>query len=165
MADLHVLQEVPTEVMPGAEGSQFNPASQVVPGNKSMLSSGIEIRSPMQFANPGSVMYINASKVPAQSTKFQFSESTGVLTVSGMKVAEGTNARMGTATLVAGTKVVTTSAVTANSRIFLTIQSLGTVAVPKAIGVTARTAGTSFTITSADGTDTSVIAWEIKEPA
>ena len=165
MADLHVLQEVPTEVMPGAEGSQFNPASQVVPGNKSMLSSGIEIRSPMQFANPGSVMYINASKVPAQSTKFQFSESTGVLTVSGMKVAEGTNARMGTATLVAGTKVVTTSAVTANSRIFLTIQSLGTVAVPKAIGITARTAGTSFTITSADGTDTSVIAWEIKEPA
>lgn len=81
----------------------------------------------------------------------------------GLKIKEGSNAKMGTATLVAGTATVSTTAVTANSRIQLTIQSLGTVSAPKAIGVTARTAGTSFTITSADATDTSVIAWLLVE--
>jgi hypothetical protein len=75
---------------------------------------------------------------------------------NGLYLSEGTNATMGVATLVAGSKVV--------SRIFTSIQSLGTVTVPKAIGVTARTAATSFTLTSADATDTSVIAWHIIEP-
>jgi hypothetical protein len=83
----------------------------------------------------------------------------------GLYLKEGTNATMGTATLVTGVKVVNTTKVTANSRIFLTTQSLGTVAAPKAVAVTARTAGTSFTITSADATDTSVIAWMIVEPS
>lgn len=83
----------------------------------------------------------------------------------GLQVKEGSNARMGTATLVAGTVTVNNTSVTANTRIFLTIQSLGTVAVAKAIAVTARTASTSFTITSADATDTSVIAWLLIEPA
>lgn len=83
----------------------------------------------------------------------------------GLKIKEGSNATMGTATLVAGTVTVNTTSVTASSRIFLTIQSLGTVAVPQAIGVTSVTASTSFTITSADITDTSVIAWHIIEPS
>ncbi len=80
-------------------------------------------------------------------------------------VNTGTDARMGRATLVAGEKVVTTSAVTANSNILVTVQSLGTVTAPEAVAVTARTAGTSFTITSADNTDTSVVAWLIVDPA
>jgi hypothetical protein len=84
---------------------------------------------------------------------------------NGMYIAEGANATMGVATLVAGSKVVSTTKVTANSRIFTSIQSLGTVTVPKGIGVTARTAGTSFTLTSSDNTDTSVLAWMIVEPA
>ena len=83
----------------------------------------------------------------------------------GIIIAEGSDASLGTATLSGGTVTVNTTKVTANSRIFLTVQSLGTVAVPKAIGVTARTASTSFTITSADATDTSVVAWIIVEPA
>lgn len=83
---------------------------------------------------------------------------------NGVQVTEGTNAKQGTATLVAGTKVVANTAVTANSRIFLTVQSLGTVTSPHALAVTARTAGTSFTITSADNTDTSTVAYEIFEP-
>ena len=65
----------------------------------------------------------------------------------------------GTATLVGGTVTVSTSDVTSTSRIFLTIQSLGTVTVPKSIAVTSRVNNTSFTITSEDNTDTSVIAW------
>lgn len=70
----------------------------------------------------------------------------------------------GTAVLVGGTVTVSTAAVTANSRILLTVQALGTVTVPKAVGATARTAATSFTITSADATDTSTIAWALIEP-
>lgn len=82
----------------------------------------------------------------------------------GYRTKEGSNAKQGTATLAAGTVTVANTSVTATSRIFLTAQSLGTVAVPQAIAVTARTAGTSFTITSAGVTDTSVIAYEIFEP-
>ena len=70
----------------------------------------------------------------------------------------------GTATLVAGTVTVSTAAVTTTTRIFLTTQSLGTVTVPKSIAVTSRVNGTSFTITSEDNTDTSVIAWMFIQP-
>lgn len=72
--------------------------------------------------------------------------------------------RLGRATLVTGTKVVNDTTVTAASNIMLTVQSLGTVTAPKAVAVTARTPGTSFTITSADNTDTSVVAYSITEP-
>ena len=83
---------------------------------------------------------------------------------SGLRVAEGSNAKQGVATLAAGTVTVADTSVTANSRIQLTGQSLGTVAVFSAYGVSARVAGTSFTILASQGTDTSVIAYEIFEP-
>lgn len=84
---------------------------------------------------------------------------------NGLYVKEGSNATMGTATLVGGTATVSTTKVTANSRIFLTAQSLGTVAVPSGYGVSARVAATSFTILASAPTDTSIIAWVILEPA
>lgn len=78
-------------------------------------------------------------------------------------VKEGTNAKMGVSTLVAGTVTVSTTAVTANSRIMLTPQnSSGTAG---SVYVSARTAGTSFVITSTSGTDTRQVAWLIIEPA
>ena len=83
----------------------------------------------------------------------------------GLQVKEGSNAKQGVATLVGGTVVVANTSVTANSRIFLTVQSLGTVAVPSGYCVSARTPGTSFTILASAVTDTSVVAWEIFEPA
>lgn len=83
----------------------------------------------------------------------------------GIRLKEGSNARMGVSTLVAGTVTVSNTSVTANTRILLTVQSLGTVAVPQAVYPSARVPGTSFTITSADATDTSVVLWELKEPA
>lgn len=93
---------------------------------------------------------------------------TGQLSVEtigkGLSIKEGVNAKMGTATFVAGTVTVSTTAVASNSRIFLTVQQLGTVTSPKAIAVTARVAGTSFTITSSDNTDTSTVAWMIVDP-
>ena len=84
---------------------------------------------------------------------------------NGIYVAEGTNATMGIATLVAGTVTVNTTKVTANSRIFLTRQTTaGTLGA--SVDVTARTAGTSFTITSNGSIlDTSTVAWIIFEPA
>jgi len=80
----------------------------------------------------------------------------------GLQVKEGTNAKQGAATLVAGTKTVANTSVTANSRIFLTNNaSSGT---PGFLYISARVAGTSFTITSSSNTDTSTIAYEIFEP-
>jgi hypothetical protein len=81
---------------------------------------------------------------------------------SGLQVAEGSNAKQGTATLVAGTLVVANTSVTASSRIFLTCNTPG--GTPGWLQVSARTAGTSFTILSSSGADTSVVAYEIFEP-
>ncbi len=83
----------------------------------------------------------------------------------GIRIKEGSNAKMGTATLVGGTVVVSTTAVGANSRIQLTGQNLGTITVPAAYAVSARTAGTSFTILSSNALDTSSVAWVILDPA
>jgi len=83
---------------------------------------------------------------------------------NGVKIKTGTNATAGTATLVAGTVTISTTKVTANSIILLTPQTLGTILRPTGVGVTARTAGTSFVITSMDITDTSIIGWIIIEP-
>lgn len=80
----------------------------------------------------------------------------------GLKVAEGANAKQGTATLAAGAVTVADTSVTANSRILLTGNVDG--GTPGFARVSARTPGTSFTITSSSGTDTSAVAYEIFEP-
>lgn len=83
---------------------------------------------------------------------------------AGFRIAEsGAGAKQGIATLVAGAAVVNTTAVAANSRIFLTAQTTG--GTPGALRVSARTAGASFTITSTSGSDTSAVAWHIFDPA
>ena len=81
----------------------------------------------------------------------------------GLAVKEGSNAKQGTAVLSAGSAVVSNTAVTATSRIFLTSQVDG--GTPGWLRVSARTAGTSFTITSSSNTDTSTVAYEIFEAA
>jgi hypothetical protein len=83
---------------------------------------------------------------------------------NGLYVKEGTNATMGTATLASGTATVSTTKVTANSRIFLTIQG-GTLTNVGFLYVSARTAGTSFVVTSSNASDAATIAWLIVEPA
>lgn len=82
---------------------------------------------------------------------------------SGLSVAEGSNAKQGTATLTAGVATVANTSVTANSRIMLTSQIDG--GTPGFLRVSARVAGTSFTITSSSASDTSTVAYEIFEPA
>src|SRR5579859_1385062 len=81
---------------------------------------------------------------------------------NGLYVKEGSNATMGVKTLTGGTAVVSTTKVTASSRIQLTPQSNSNLGVPY---ISARSAGTSFTITSTNGSDASQIFWWIIEPA
>jgi hypothetical protein len=82
----------------------------------------------------------------------------------GVAIKEGTNARMGVATLNGTTAVtINNTSVTATSRILLTIQApTGT---PGSAYVSARTAGTSFAVKSTSASDTSVVAWVIFEPS
>lgn len=78
-------------------------------------------------------------------------------------VPAGSNLRMGTATLVAGTATVSNSLVTANSVILLTDQDGG--GTEGFLVVSARTPGTSFTITSSSSSHTAKVGWLILEPA
>jgi hypothetical protein len=91
---------------------------------------------------------------------------------TGVQVKEGSNARMGTATLVAGTVTVSNTSVTANTRIFLSRYSPGASTALGVISVGTVTASTSFVINSlktADATvetnDVSVVHWLLVEPA
>lgn len=82
---------------------------------------------------------------------------------SGLSIKEGTNAKMGLATLVAGTVTVANTTVTANSRIFLEVNG-GTITNVGFQYISARTPGTSFTISSVNVLDASNVAWLIIEP-
>jgi hypothetical protein len=81
----------------------------------------------------------------------------------GLSIKEGTNARMGIATLNGTTAVtVANTSVTAATRIFLTINNpAGTVGSPY---TSARVAGTSFDLKSTTAGDTSTVAWMLVEP-
>jgi hypothetical protein len=80
----------------------------------------------------------------------------------GLQVKEGVNAKQGVGTLVAGTVTIANTNVTANSRIFITPQEAG--ALTGVLRVSARVAGTSFTVSSSIATDTVTFAYEIFEP-
>jgi hypothetical protein len=89
--------------------------------------------------------------------------ATGYLSAAGgFRASEAANGKQGVATLVAGTVVVANTSITANSRIIYSRQApgggLGNLSVTSI-------AGTSFTILSSSNTETSVIAYEIFEPA
>jgi hypothetical protein len=108
---------------------------------------------------------LRASANTLQISKGAGSAGFGDLAVRGVKMQTGTaNARAGTCTLgAAGNCVVSTSAITANSLVMLTVQNkVGTVGSPY---IFSRAPGVSFTIQStAGGLDNSVVAWVIIEP-
>ena len=90
----------------------------------------------------------------------------------GLKVKEGSNARMGTATLINGTVTVSTTAVGASSRIFLTRSAPAASTAIGALSIGTVVGGTSFVINAlnvANATvlvaDVSVVSWMIVEPA
>lgn len=79
-----------------------------------------------------------------------------------LSLKDGTNKRMGQATLVGGTVAVSNTSVTANTRIILSRETLGGTA--GHLAVSARSAGVSFTILSSSGTETSTVNWLLIEP-
>lgn len=118
------------------------------------------------YISPSTLLTAFASPDPIGST----TPSTGAFTTltatkqnytSLTSVAAAGSSAAGTVALVAGTVVVSTTAVTATSRIRLTVQNLGTVVVPSAICCSARSTGVSFTILASQNTDTSTIFWEV----
>lgn len=93
-----------------------------------------------------------------------FEENTpgeGLNLMNPIHLDDAVNGRMGTATLVAGTKVVANTSVTANTRVFLSRKTQGTG--PGHLSYT-LSAGVSFTITSSSGTDDADIVWVLLEP-
>ena len=85
------------------------------------------------------------------------------LTTSGnkLKIATGTNASLGTATLVAGTVTVSTTAVTSSSKIFLTCNTPGGTQGFLSAPAGSITNATSFVINSSSASDTSTVNWWI----
>jgi len=79
----------------------------------------------------------------------------------GLHIKRGTNARVGTTVLVAGSATVANTTITANSIILITSQING--GVPGFIRVSGRVVGTSFSLYSSSGSDTSTIGWMIVE--
>lgn len=81
---------------------------------------------------------------------------------AGIKIKEGSNARMGVATLVGGTVTVANTSVTANTRIIPVRTTTG-----GTVGhlSTTQIASTSFTINSSSALDTSTVTWILFEPA
>lgn len=78
----------------------------------------------------------------------------------GLKLKEGSNARLGQATLVGGTVTVSNTSVTSSTRIFTTRATTGGTAGHLSYTISA---GVSFTINSSSGTDTSVINYLLIE--
>ncbi|MEV8530079.1 hypothetical protein AB0451_39405 [Streptomyces sp. NPDC052000] len=138
-------------------------------------AGGLEINCAFRFTNgqllfgpAGDVdLYWGGTGLLKTDNNLTVGGTTGV-TIStaggGLLVKTGTNATMGTAVLNGTTAVVVnTTKVTASSNIILTIQTPGgTVASPY---VSARTAGTSFSVKSTGASDTSTVSWLIVEPA
>lgn len=84
---------------------------------------------------------------------------------SGFLIKEGSNARMGVVTLSAGSATILNSTVTANTRIFLTVNNQSSLNLLGFLRVTGRTPGVSFSISTGIALDFgSVVSWLLIEP-
>lgn len=85
----------------------------------------------------------------------------------GIYIKEGSNARMGTGTLIGGTATISNTSITANTRVFCfdtngaSLTNVGTLAED----LTARVVSTSFKINSTNVLDTSTFNWILFEPS
>lgn len=89
-----------------------------------------------------------------------FGQLSASLAGTGLSVRGGSNAKIGSGTLTAGTVTIADTSVTANSKVFITDTSeagtVGTLAV-------STVAGTSLTVTSSNALDTSTFNYMIVE--
>ena len=118
----------------------------------------------------GGFIGINTATPNTQLTISGSVSSTGFIASSALRVIDGvypttlTNTTMGSGTLVTNASAtIATTAVTNNSRIFITIQNpIGSIGTPF---VASRIATTSFTVSSTNINDRSGFAWLLVEPA
>lgn len=89
-----------------------------------------------------------------------FTDIEAFLANNKLNIPTGSNASAGTGTLSGGTVTISTTAVTSNSLIFLT-DTAATLTNVGTLSVSAKSAGTSFTVTSANVLDTSTFNWLI----
>lgn len=155
-----------------ADNLKANLASPTFTGTPTLPTGTIGVTqaandSTTKLATTAFVTTADNLKAPLASPTFtgDVNSSTGNVLIStigkGLQIKTGTNAKIGTSVLVAGTVTVANTSVTANSRIFLTSQvDGGTVGF---LRITAKTAATSFVITSSSLLDTSTVAWMIVE--
>jgi hypothetical protein len=134
---------LPVLALPGAPSLMLDPAAQAV-------AAQVFGRRASAAWMPGPVLVTGGDLVV---------ETPG----RGLRIAEGTNARMGVSVLVAGTVAVANTSITANTRVFMDGQNLSGTA--GELSVSARVAGASFTITSSNVADTRTVAWMLVEPA
>jgi hypothetical protein len=155
-----------------ANNLKANLASPTFTGTPSLPTGTIGVtqtagNSTTALATTAFVTTADNLKAPLASPVFtgDVNVSTGNLLIStigkGLQIKTGANSKIGSVTLVGGTATVSNTSVTANSLIFLTEQTTGgTVGFTR---ISAKVVGTSFTITSSNPLDTSVIAWMIVE--
>ncbi len=151
-----------------ATASAFIPSGSSVPTNglylpaANRISLSTHITERLRIDSSGNFLPFTVGVFGSAGNPWGAIYSSGNVRCGSLSVAEGSNAKQGTATLVAGTVTVANTSVTANSRIFLTSQVDG--GTPGFLRVSARVAATSFTITSSNGADTSTVAYLITEP-
>jgi len=131
-----------------------------VGGTVNNVALAVAANYPSYFSNWISVNQVNIAPVYPIDCAGDIAVT---LVGHGFRVKEGSNAKQGTAVLVGGTVVVANTSVTSTSRIFLTTQTPG--GTPGSLYISARTPGTSFTVTSTSGADTSTLAFLINEVA
>lgn len=151
---LNISSPVSTEI-PISNGSSTNLIGSTLfspsAGNLT-LGSASTGGSTRIIASQGTLSNHDIQMSPKGTGKFRFTKPA---------ITEGTNEAMGVATLVAGTILVNNNLVTANTRIFLTVQTPGGT---QGFLSVSRSAGTSFTINSTSLTETSTVAWLLIEP-
>ena len=127
-----------------------------------LTSNGVNVAPTWQAANSGSSIYpaTATASFPYGFTASSATYSSTVTFNSAIYISTRTNGISGRAAMSGGTATINTNRVTAVSMIHVTPEF----APLSPIGVTARTAGTSFTVTSADGTAAGDLVWLLIEP-
>lgn len=115
---------------------------------------------PITWANGVTVDYILLN-TELRDALNDFRDGTGMIKVARIPaaIAAGSLIATGTATLVAGTVTIANTSITANSVIRVANKTIG--GTPGALFISAKTAGTSFKITSSNVADTSLVQYDI----
>jgi hypothetical protein len=121
------------------------------------ITSTIEGNSDSASINSGNLVFYATDGAGSNVGRAQIDSAGLSILLSGrLRINEGANGGMGVATLVGGTVTVANTAVTASTRIFVSRSTTGGT---EGHLSTTQIAGTSFTVNSSSGTDTSTVNW------